>query len=537
MNLKPLLLLLLLFASACCKPHKQEKSSFKQSLRLNLASDPVSLDPRVVQSVKDLTVVRHLFEGLMRIDSEGIPRPAIAKEVKISDDLLTYTFKLRKAHWSNGDFVTAHDFKYAWSKALDPSFASNYSYMLYPIKNAKSAREGKGSIDQIGITAVDDYTLVVELETPTPYFPELTAFPTYYPLNHKTDYEFNTSQGQQFVSNGPFKLKYWKANAELCLEKNLTYWDAARVGLDLLVFSVIADTLTESHLFEKQQLDWLGQPTSHNITTDMIGKMKEENRLQSYNIAGTFWFKFNTNETPFDHRKMRCVFSYALDRQAIIEHILQGNQTMATGPLPPSMVLNEGPYFENDNRELARKLFNEALTESGYTLATFPKVVLSYPPSERNTKIVQLVQQQWKNRLGVEIKLMAVENQLYRSQLKRGLFQIGTGDWIADFNDPLAFLELFKYRNDAETGNGMNDTGWQDKQYIALLDRSLVEKDTLKRREILHQAEKILVSEMPIAPVYHHAFDYIKKSYVENVILSPLGGADFKYARINLSQK
>ncbi|MCC5832598.1 MAG: peptide ABC transporter substrate-binding protein [Chlamydiales bacterium] len=526
-----LLILFVLLSLTSCG-HKQGRTN-RQILRLNLADDPVSLDPRVVRSLKDLTLVKQLFEGLMRIDGNGVAQLAMAKEVDVSDDLLTYIFHLREAYWTNGEPVTAYDFAYSWKSLLNPDFRTDYSYMLYPIKNAKAAREGIGATEAIGVEALDPQTLVVKLEAPTPYFLELTAFPTYFPVNHKLDKELDKwaqPPANQFVSNGPFKVKQWTPQSEIELVKNPLYWDAPSVRLNGLNFTMISDNNTESHLFEKNELDWLGQPTSHNITTELISSMKEKKQLESFTVAGTFWFKFNTEKSPFDQPKLRRAFSFAIDREEIIEHILQGGQAPATGPLPPSMQVRNKPYFKDGDKELAKRLFEEALVENGWTRDTFPRVVLNYPPTERNTKIVQLVQQQWNKVFNIEIRLEGVENQLYRQNVRQGLYQVGTGDWIADFNDPLAFLELFKYRN--QDGNGMNDTGWYHETFFRLLDSSLTERDPIKRQSLLAEAEKILIDEMPIAPVYHYAFDYVKKNHVKDVVLSPLGTADFKIATI-----
>lgn len=527
-----ILALLALLTVVSCKHHK-EVSINRHIVRLNLADDPLSLDPRVVRSLKDLTLVKQLFDGLMRLDATGTPQPAIAQHVDVSQDLLTYTFYLREARWTNGDAVTAYDFEYAWTTVLDPQFATDYAYMFYPLKNARLAREGKCSTDAVGVVALDERTLVVQLEAPTPYFLELTAFPTYFPINHKCDTQIPTWAQlpcEHFVSNGPFKLKRWVAQSEIELVKNLDYWDGEHVRLNGLNFTVISDNNTESHLFEKNELDWLGQPTSHNIATELITKMKERDQLQSYPIAGTFWFKFNTEKPPFDQLNLRRAFSYAINRQHIVEHVLQGNQFVATGPLPPSMRIQDTPYFEDGNTELAKKIFEEVLAANGWSRDTFPKIILRYPPTERNTKIVQLVQQQWKAAFNLEITLEQLENQLYCRKVRQGDYQVGVGEWIADYHDPLAFLELFKYPN--QNGNGMNDTGWYQQTFYELLDQSLKESDPERRKILLQKAEKILVDEMPIAPIYHYAFDYVKKGYVKDVVLSPLGTADFKFATI-----
>lgn len=496
---------LLLFAS--CEPKKVQE----QTLRLNLAEDPVSFDPRLVRSLKDLTVVKQLYEGLMRLDAIGKPQPGLARAVEISEDGLIYTFHLRQSVWTNGDPITAHDFVTSWQKVLDPSFAADYSHMLYPIKNGKHARLGECLPQKIGVHALDDYTLIVELEAPTPYFLELTAFPTYFPTHQHT-----------LTFNGPFQLKRWSPQSELILEKNPCYWDQKSVRLQAIQFSLLADNNTESKLFEKSDLDWLGQPISHNLSTDLISKVAH----QSFAVAGTFWLKFNTHSSPFDQQKIRKAFSYALNRKEIIEHILQGNQTLATGPLPPAMQLQKEPYFQDGDATRAKQLFKEVLKENGWTNDNFPRITLNYPPSERNSKIVQLIQQQWEKVFQIPIRLEASEGQYYKRKLREGCYQVATGDWIADYNDPLAFLELFKSQNE------MNETGWDNACYDLLLDQSIAERDSEKRMDLLHEAEKILVESMPIAPLYHYAFDYLKKDYVKEVILSPLGIADFKWTKI-----
>jgi oligopeptide transport system substrate-binding protein len=519
----------LLFSMAACSSKVDEKGQ-RHILRLNLCEDPVSLDPRKVRSLKDLTVVKQIFEGLTRIDSEGGIQPALAEKITVSDDFLTYTFYLREAYWSNRDPITAYDFESAWIKALDPEFASDYSYILYPIKNAQLAREGKCPADAIGVAALDDRTLVVQLHTPTPYFLELVAFPTYFPAHPTLELKSKEESSQIFICNGPFCIKKWSPQKELILEKNPWYWDCDSVYLDGISFSIIGDNQTESYLFEKGELDWLGQPLSQNVSSEML--LIEKGKVFSYPIAGTFWLKFNTQKSPFHNKKVRKAFAYAIDRQEIIAHILHGSQQAATGPLPPSMAVQHTPYFKDGGSREAKELLEEAFAEEAWTVETFPKIVLDYYPTERNLKIVQQVQQQVKKALGISIELAAVEKSFYLSRTRQGLFQVGIGDWIADFNDPLAFLELFKYRLDEESGSGINDTGWQNDQFISLLDRSLLEIDHQKRKEILNEAERLLVEEMPIAPIYHYSFDYLKKAHVQDVLLSPLGLADFKSARI-----
>lgn len=488
-----------------------------QTLRLNLPDDPASFDPRLVRNLRDLTLVKQIYEGLMRNDVNGALQQALAEKIHISEDQRTYTFTLKKSYWSNGEPVTADNFKNAWTRVLEPSFASDYSFLLYPIKNAQAIREGKKSSDTVGIFAPDDQTLIVELHTPTPYFLEMTAFPTFYPVSEAKDTEGRT------LTNGPFKLKAWIPQTQLLLEKNPMYWDAAAVSLDEINFSIIPDNLTEFYLFEKGELDWVGQPISANLPSDLIGKLKESQKLDSYNIAGTFWVRFNTRNNLFANANIRKAFSLAINRKELITHILQGNQMPATGPVPPCMSLQSKPYFEDGSVKEARVLLERGLYELGLNETTLPDITYHYSQSERGHKIAQLLQEQWKRAFTLPIHIQALELHVYRQKIKDGSFQFGSGEWIADFNDPIAFLERFKY--------AQNETSWKNDKYTFLLDAALSMLDPEKRQDLLHQAESLLVEEMPIAPLYHYAFDYAKKESVKDVVLSPLGIADFKYAK------
>lgn len=495
----PYLIALLLLLTACSQ---QEKKS--QVLTVNIADDPASLDPRVVRSLKDLSIVKQLYDGLTRLNSEGKPELAAAEQIQCSEDGLNYTFSLRAIKWSDGQTLTAYDFEKSWKEVLSPDFATDYAHMLFPIKNALSAKEGKIDLSEVGVKALDDKTLFVTLENPTPYFLELTAFPTLFPVKNE-------------LVNGPFLCSNWAHDDTLTLVKNDMYWDKENVSLNQINFTIIADNLTESLLFEKNQIDWLGQPLSSNISADLVGKLKNDGKLHSYPVAGTFWLKFNTKKEPFNDLRVRKALSYAIDRDTIISYILQGNQKSATHILPPTMALSDEVGFEI-SLEKAKAL----LQDYGKEVA----ITLTYAPSERNSKIVQFLADSWHKNLGIVVKLEAIEMKSYRQKVKKGDFQVGTGDWIADFNDPLSFLELFKY-----THTGMNETGWHDETFTALCDAAKNENDLEKRNTLLNEAEKILIEEMVVAPLYHYSFDYVKNESLEGIALSPIGSIDFKNAK------
>jgi oligopeptide transport system substrate-binding protein len=523
---------ILLFSSCQKKIEETQIENQALTLRLNLAEDPSSLDPRIVRTLKSLTAVKQLFDGLTRLDEKGIPQPAVAQRIEVSKDGLNYSFHLRETYWTNGDPVTAYDFEYAWKKVLDPHFATDYAYLLYPIKNAQMARMGNCDLNAVGVHATNEKILVVELENPTPYFLELTSFPTFFPVNQNIDSklpQWAHPPGKQFVCNGPFLLKKWISQSELHFAKNLTYWDRDHVNLDKIIFSMITDNFSESLLYEKGELDWLGQPLSNSISPEQIEKFKSLKQLNFFPVAGTFWFLFNVESTPFQHPKMRKAFSYALNRKEIIQYILTGNQIPATGPVPLCLGLHQDPYFQDNLTAEASRLFHEALKELKLARADLPKITLNYSLSERNSKISQLVQQQWEKVFSIPIYLEGLEYQVHRAKVKSGTFQIGTGDWIADFNDPISFLEIFKNHKESN-GSGMNDTGWENAEFRSLLNQSIITFDQDERTSLLQKAEHILVEEMPIAPVYHYAFDYVKNEKLADVFLSPQGQADFKNA-------
>lgn len=495
--------------SSCCKTPQTKDVSHR--LNLNISEDPQTLDPRMVSSSRDLSLVMQLFEGLTRMDREGKPQMAVAERMELSSDGCTYTFYLRPSKWSNDEIVTAFDFEYSWKKVLDPNFPSDYAHILFPIYNAKEAKMGQVALSEVGIHALDEKTLQVRLSYPTPYFLELTAFPTFFPVNK------NNNAKETFVSNGPFCLNYWKPSEMIEFKKNPLYWEKEKVLLEELVFSVITDNTTEEYLYEKGELDWLGQPLSHNIVTDVLKQLKDGGKLNSYPVAGTYWLKFNTAVEPFNDVRLRKALSYAIDRNQIIDHILYGNQQVATRLLPPSMRRSEELFFQNGDTSQALELFKAYLADH-----SSPKIVLSYFASERNTKIMQFIADSWRKTFGVDVTLEGMESKVYMQKVKMGEFQVGSGDWIADFNDPISYLELFKRKNDC---------AWSHANYTALIDEALNEVKSEKRASLLEKAEKILIDEMVVAPLYFYSWDYVKNDSIEGVVLSPLGPVDFKNAR------
>lgn len=504
----------------------KEQTSGPKELRMNMMSEPPTADPALAEDSTSSAVLRATFDGLTRIGEDGKPHPSVAEKIDVSEDGLTYTFTLRDSKWSNGEPVTAKDFEFAWKRALNPKTAANYSYQLYYLKNAEEYNKGKAKADDVGVKAKDDKTLVVTLKNPTPFFLELTAFYTYYPVNQKVVEGSDKWAGEAktHVGNGPFKMETWEHKSKLVLVKSDTYWDKDAVKLDKLNFSMVEDANTELSMFDNDDLDWSGAPLS-SLPTDAIPALKESGQMQTRPIAGTYLYKFNTEVPPFNNAKIRKAFAYAIDRKSIIDNITQANQEPAMGLIPPTMAVATSPYFKDGDVEAAKKMLEEGMKEEGIT--KMPTLTLSFNTSEGHKKIAEAIQDQWKKALGVDIKLENKEWKVFLEDVNQGKFQIARSSWTGDYNDPYTFLDLFK---DKDGGN--NDTKWENPKYKELLNQSALEKDPEKRKQILAQAEAIFMDEMPAAPIYYYTHSYVKKDKVKGVVLDGLGFADWKWADI-----
>lgn len=514
------LVVLLLLCAACSSPQKSSKIT--SSVRISMSSDPNSLDPRKARDMISQNIVRMFFEGLTRVGKTEKAELALAESFTVSPDLKTYTFHLKQAKWSNGDPVTAQDFVYAWKTLLHPEFLSDMAFYFYDIKNAKAARWGNVDSSQIGVRALNETTLEVELENPVPYFLELTSLPAFSPVNARID-QINprwADSPSSFVCNGPFCLKAWNQNDAILAYKNPAYWDASSVHLSEVELVKLSED-TEFKMFEKNELDWAGSPLSR-LSLESIASLKKEKRLNIKEFLNTRFIKVNTDAAHLNDVKIRQALAFALNRQEIIDHVLQGNQIPASGLVPLSFGLQDMPYFQDGNVIEARRLFNEAL--EGRSL---PEIKLLYVMNERNHIIVQVLQQQWYKALGIQVKLEACEFQVFINRIRKQDFQLAYSDWVADFNDPINFLDVFRYKKGT-----FNDTQWENAEYAALLERSESEADPQKRLQLLKESEKILIEHMPILPLFYSTMLYVQQPRLKDVVVSSLGVLDLKWANV-----
>lgn len=505
-------------------PTKVMKTSF------NAGAEPKTLDPALSTGVPESHLQANLFEGLTRIGAGEKVMPGIAETWTQSADGKVITFKLRDAKWSNGDAITAEDFKYSWLRALSPELASEYSYQLYYIKGAEDYNSKKGTADAVGIKVVDPKTLEVTLAAPTPYFIALTAFHTLYPVNKKI-VEANKDwslKAETFVSDGPFKMQEWKHNDQVVVVKNENYWDAKNVKMSEITFKLLEDNKAALTAFESGQIDG-----TENIPAEDIDRLKASKILKIDPYIGTYYYRFNVTKKPFDDVKVRKALTMAIDRQTLIDKVVKGGQKPAFAFTPPGMVDVEAG---KDFRAVGGDFFKEdiaaakaLLAEAGYPDGkNWPKdVTILYNTSSNHKLIAEAIQNMWKTNLGIDIQLRNEEWAVYLESQKKLNYNICRAGWIGDYADAMTFMDMFV------TGGGNNQTGWSNAEYDKQI-KEVANKsgDQKVRIPAMHAAEKVLMDQMPVLPIYYYTNPWVLKANVKGVFRSSLGPIDYKLATV-----
>jgi len=508
------------------------KDSGSKSKEINLAitSEPPSLHPQLATDTTSSAILINVFEGLTVSDADGQPTPGMAEKWDISPDKKTYTFHLRDAKWSNGDPVVAGDFEYAWKWALNPENLSEYASIFYPIKGAQAYNEKGGSIDAVGIKAEDDKTLVVTLENPTPYFLELTGFKTYLPVNQKVteaNKEWYTDAGENFVTNGPFKLSDWKHSESITLAKNADYWDASNVDLDTVNIDMVEKEATVATKYKGGELDYIGAPFQ-TVDLNVIDEFKKDKTLRIKDTASIYWYKFNTKDKIMSNANIRKALTLAIDRQKLIDNVTKGEQKPATGMVPiavPKFEEDRG-YMKDNDVDGAKAALEAGMKELGIKDPKDIKVNISFNTSEAHAAIAQFIQEEWKTKLGITSQLDNSEWQVYLEKVNTGDYQVARMGWVADYLDAYTFLEMFDTAK-----NGNNDTGWENAEYKGFLDKAIAEVDEAKRIDYLKQAEAVIMKELPVAPIYYYTNLSVVKDGIENLNPNPTGDIHLKYVK------
>jgi oligopeptide transport system substrate-binding protein len=505
---RPLMQLMIATTLATSTTYAALPLAERQVMRIGNGTEPKGLDPAKVTGVPEHHILQNLFEGLTGQDPITLePTPGAASSWEISTDGKTYTFKIRpEAQWSDGTPLTADDFVASWIRALNPKTASEYAYQLYYIENGEEFNTGKlKDSSKVGVKAKDKNTLVVKLKSPTPFFLRLTSFYTLYPVPLHTIKKYGeetwTHEGKM-VSNGPFRLTEWKINKHIKMVRNEKYWDAARVKLTEVAMLPIENIDTENKMFHQGELEITSTVPSLRIPkyTKERASKAVGHPYQSNSYLGTYFYRLNVNKKPLDDRRVRRALALTIDRKLLIDKVTLGGQKPALAFTPPETA---GYSFKGTlNEAITPQAIAEAqklLADAGFPGGKgFPKLDILYNTSEDHKKIAIAIQQMWKKNLGIEVGLYNQEWKVYLTSQTQMNYQISRSAWIGDYPDPNTFLDMWV------TGGGNNNTGWSNKEYDRLIDQAALTKDPNARYEIFRQAETLLMTELPIIPIYFY---------------------------------
>lgn len=499
----------------------------ENEITFNITSEPPEMFTVTTTDTTSFTIIRHVIENLVMLDADDNVVPGVATDWTVSDDGLTYNFKLREGMtWSNGEPVTAHDFVFGWKSLLSPDFAAPYAYFGYVFKNGQAFYEGTAGEDQLGFKAVNDYELEIVLENPTAYFTAQLAFGVFAPLNEKAYNEFGDTYGtdaDKMAYNGPFNMTAWEHESKIVLEKNPNYWNADAVQLDKLTAVMINDTNAALNAFKAGEVDVVG------VNGEQAELMRSENYpVITYDDGACFYLEYNLTEPALANKNLRKALTYAIDRQAFVDAILKNNSKPAVG-FTPFAVNGLNDKFPNEIGALipvvdvdqAKEYYAKALEELGVD-----SVELTMIADDSDTAVdnAAFIQEQLRVNLGIDLK---VENMPFKSRLDRMEnkdFSIVFAGWGPDYNDPMTFLDLF------ETGNGNNHTSYTSQAYDEILAKVRTEADPATRMGLLMDLEKLLLDDAPISPVYWRSRDFIASGKIASgVVRTAFQDMNYRY--------
>lgn len=505
-------------------------TSGTKELVVNVGPEPATIDPALNSAVDGATLLIHAFEGLMSLDENGVPVKAQAESYEVSDDGLTYTFTLRDGlKWSDGEPVTAEDYVYSWKRAVDPETAADYAYMFEVIEGYDS-EEGNHDLN---VQAPDDKTVVVKLKAAAPYFLELCAFPTFFPVRKdivEADPDGWATKPDTYIGNGPYVMDEWVHDSHIVLKKNSNYWNKEKIGPESIKFLLMDDDGAILAAFENGEI-----LLADSLPNDEIEAWKDKEEFFIQGQLGTYYISFNVQKPPLDDPKVRRALMLAIDRVYICEQIGQAGQQpagafVATGlsDADPTKEFREvggdyyDPYDYEGNLEEAKRLLAEAGYPNGEGLPTMEYL---YNESTGHQLIGEAIQSMWKE-IGVNIELASQEWNTFLDTRKNGEYQIARNGWLGDYNDPISFLDMWV------TGSGNNDAQWSNAEYDALISQVKASSDREERMKLMHQAEDIIFEEAMLAPIYYYVDIYLKSPKLEGFYSSPLGYKYFMYSKV-----
>lgn len=514
-----------------------------------IASEPQTIDPALNSAVDGAIMTQHMFEGLMKWSDSGNPvnekgnmnYAALAagqaesyEKTDNGDGTVTYTFKIRSdAKWSDGQPVTANDFVYSWQRLANPLTAADYCYMIDMVQGYAAVNAGKADPTTLGVSAPDESTFVVNLTYDCPYFLEICAFPAAFPVRQDIieaygDTWTTDDNSSHYISNGPWKLTEWVHDSYIKMVPNEYHYDAANLGPNSLTFQLMEDQNSMLAAYRSGDLQFI-----EDMPVDEIAGLLASGELNIVDYIGTYYVCYQTQAAPFDNALVRQAFTLAIDSKYIVEQVTQTGQVPATGFVPAGIYDADpdgddfrtvgGDYWDapvddatyQANCEKARQL----LAEAGYPNGEgFPTVTYLYNTSDAHKAVGEALQQMWQEELGVTVQLQNQEWNAFLETRKKGEYQIARNGWIADYNDPCSFLDMWY------TGGGNNDAQYSNPEYDAMIDAAKATSDPAERMSYFHKAEDIIIGQdWALGPIYFYTQKYMMADDISGAFYTPLG--------------
>lgn len=502
---------------------------------VDLRAEPPELNSILTTDVASGDILREVMVGLYKLDENDTPQPDLAETTEVSDDGRTYTMTLRQdAKWTNGEPVTAHDFVFSYQTICSKEAASSYAFIVYDnLLNGNEVYEGTMDPSELGVKALDDYTLEVTFENPIPYAEHLFSFASYYPVNQKAYEEIGADvygdDVDKIVTNGAYTISEWTHNDHITLTKNEDFYDPDRCAVGTIRYTMMNDANTRMNAFQGGQVDCI------NLNADQMDQAEQLGiKTESYVDNGNWYIQFNTQKTDkgLDNANIRRGLGMAINTQSLCDDILRNGSVPATGLVPTTIAGANGEKYRDAvgdvvsyNAEEAKKYFEQGLQETGLSAEDL-KLSILCDDQTNGQRDAEFFQAQWKEVLGIDVEITPQPFKSRIDSMKHGDFDMVYAGWSPDYNDPMTFLDMFT------TTNGNNYGKYSNAEYDSLVASALVEGDAVARQDMLAQAEKIVTNDdAAIFPLYFSGVTYAVSDKIDNMTRTGFQEFDFTDAK------
>ncbi|APD02621.2 peptide ABC transporter substrate-binding protein [Lactiplantibacillus plantarum] len=536
--------LVLVTVLAACGKHNSQSSGngkYASSQVLNL-SYPSSLDSIDISNMSGYGSTGNIFESLYRLGKNGSITPGLAKSTKVSKDGKTYTFTIRNAKWSDGSKITAQDFVYSWKRTVTPATKSQYAYLFSGVKNADEIVAGKKSPSTLGVKAQGEHTFIVTLDKPITYFKKLMTYPLFGPISEKAVKKWGSkyaTKAQYMLYSGPFKLTGWTGtNNGWQFVKNNQYWDKKAVHLQKINYTVNESTTTTLNLFQEKKLDLT------QLASEQVKNMKSSSDYTTYPYSITAFLVYNfqdsnaTIKKALNNAKIRQAISLSINRKTLVKNVIGDASTVSKTFVPQDLVKDAktGKDFADEstvknstsyNKALAQKLWKQGLKETGIKKLSIQLLASNDEPNKPISQYLKSALE--KNLDGLTVNLSNIPSKVASSRAQSGDFDLYLSGWGADFNDPISHLQIMT------NNSGYNYGKYNSSTYNALVNKAQNQdaNDTSARWQDMINAEKTIMKDQGITPLYQTVYSYLQNPKVKGIIHNTAGTQwNYKYAYI-----